>query len=70
MTADVIIAKGQANFYVLSEFGMQFPNAVLISLFVTKCRYVAGLFGKKDKINIAAVLKEVNGRITMGNELP
>ena len=65
--ADVIIAKGQANFYVLSEFGTQFPNAVLISLFVTKCRHVAGLFGHKDKVNIAAVLKEVNGRITMEN---
>ena len=68
--ADVVIAKGQANFYVLSEFGTQFPNAALISLFVTKCRHVAGLFGQKDKVNIAAVLKEVNGLITMGNGLP
>jgi hypothetical protein len=68
--ADVIIAKGQANFYVLSEFGMQFPNAVLISLFVTKCRHVAGLFGQKEKVNIAAVLKEAHAEMAFGNGLP
>jgi uncharacterized protein with ATP-grasp and redox domains len=67
--ADVIIAKGQANFYVLSEFGTQFPKAVIISLFVTKCRHVAGLFGLKDKVNIAAVLKEAHAPMALENGL-
>lgn len=68
--ADVVIAKGQANFYVLSEFGAQFPDAVLISLFVTKCRHISGLFGQKEKVNIAAVIKEAHSPITLKNGLP
>jgi damage-control phosphatase, subfamily I len=65
--ADVIIGKGQANFYVLSEFGMQFPHAALISLFVTKCRPVSRFFGAGDKISVAAVIKEANGKMLYGN---
>jgi uncharacterized protein with ATP-grasp and redox domains len=65
--ADVIIGKGQANFYVLSEFGMQFPKATLISLFVTKCRHVSRFFGKDGKISIAAVIKEAHGEMLFGN---
>jgi damage-control phosphatase, subfamily I len=66
--ADVIIAKGQANFYIFSEFGMDFPNAVLVSLFVTKCDVISGLFGCKGKVNIAAVIKEKNGPLLIRNE--
>jgi uncharacterized protein with ATP-grasp and redox domains len=63
--ADVIIAKGQANFYVFSEFGERFPRAAVISLFSAKCAPVARLFGHEGKINIAAVIREaseVSGR--------
>jgi hypothetical protein len=60
--ADVIITKGQANFYVLSEFGMEFPNATIISLFVTKCDLVSDIFGLKGKVGIAAILKEKKGK--------
>jgi uncharacterized protein with ATP-grasp and redox domains len=66
--ADVIIAKGQANFYVLSEFGMEFQKAAIISLFVTKCQCISGLFGLKGKVSIALVLKEPNGAIKVGKE--
>ena len=68
--ADVIIAKGQANFYVLSEFGGQFPNAAIVSLFVTKCNYVSGLFGCEGRINVAAVIKDPNGPISIGKKTP
>jgi damage-control phosphatase, subfamily I len=64
--ADVIIAKGQANFYVLSEFGMDFPQAAIISLLATKCQCVSKLFGFNEKVNIAFVLKEANGAIKVG----
>jgi damage-control phosphatase, subfamily I len=66
--ADVIIAKGQANFYVLSEFGMEFPQAAIISLLVTKCQSVSRVFGLNGKVNIAAVIKEPNGAIKRGKE--
>jgi hypothetical protein len=64
--ADVIIGKGQANFYVLSEFGKNFPNAAIISLFVTKCKCVSRQFGHEGKVNIAALLKDVGGPVTTG----
>ncbi len=66
--ADIIIAKGQANFYVLSEFGMDFPHAAIICLFVTKCRHISRLFKQtdEDKIMVATVLKEKNTIITVG----
>jgi damage-control phosphatase, subfamily I len=66
--ADVVIAKGQANFYVLSEFGTDFPKAAIISLFVTKCQCISGLFGLKGKANIAAIIKEPGGAILVGKE--
>jgi damage-control phosphatase, subfamily I len=66
--ADVIIAKGQANFYILSEFGMEFPNAAIVSLFVTKCRCVSRLFGLNGKATIAVVVKEAGGAIKVGKE--
>lgn len=68
--ADVIIAKGQANFYVLSEFGGQFPNAMIVCLFATKCNYVSGLFGCEGRINVAAVIKDRGGPMTIGKKTP
>jgi uncharacterized protein with ATP-grasp and redox domains len=68
INADVIIAKGQANFYVLSEFGMEFPNATIISLFVTKCDCVTRLFGLSGKESIAVVVKEAGGPIKFGKD--
>ena len=56
--ADVIIGKGQANFYVLHEFGAQFPQAAIISLLVTKCRYVSGYFSQEGKVSVAAIIQE------------
>jgi uncharacterized protein with ATP-grasp and redox domains len=66
--ADVIIGKGQANFYVLSEFGADFPDADVISLFVTKCKHVSRAFGTEEKVNIAAIIKEAGGIVKMGKE--
>ncbi|HEX7509670.1 MAG TPA: ARMT1-like domain-containing protein, partial [Chitinivibrionales bacterium] len=68
--ADVIIGKGQANFYVLSEFGEQYPRATVISLFATKCNYVSRQFGFEGKVNIASVLKAAGGRVTIGKSAP
>lgn len=45
--ADLIISKGQANFYVLSEVLESLP-AVLF-LLTTKCDYASGFFGFKGK---------------------
>jgi hypothetical protein len=49
--ADLIIAKGQANFYTFSEYPPK--RAALIFLFSTKCDPVAQLFGKQGKVGIA-----------------
>ena len=56
MTADVIIGKGQANFYTLSTYRSRFSNTV-ISLFRTKCDCISSIFGKKGKIGIATVIE-------------
>ncbi|KAF0245219.1 MAG: hypothetical protein FD180_1766 [Planctomycetota bacterium] len=55
-SADVVIGKGQANYYVLSEHKDEIPGRV-VSLLRTKCDYVSGEFGLKGKVSIAAVLK-------------
>ncbi|MCE9580925.1 MAG: ARMT1-like domain-containing protein [Planctomycetes bacterium] len=55
-TADVVIGKGQANYYVLTEHKDEIPGRV-ISLLRTKCDYVSGEFGLKGKVNVATVLK-------------
>ena len=53
--ADVVIAKGQANFYCLSEYRDQVPGEI-VSLFRTKCDVVSNLFGHSGHINIATIL--------------
>ncbi len=54
--ADVVIGKGQANYYVLTEHKDEIPGRV-VSLLRTKCDYVSGEFGLKGKVNVATVLK-------------
>jgi len=56
--SDVIIAKGQANYYVLSEYGDQFANATIACLFTAKCSHVWKQFGCTEKASIAAIIKE------------
>ncbi len=56
--ADLIIAKGQANYYVLSEFGDRFPNAAIACLFTAKCAGVWKAFGCTGKAAIAAIIKQ------------
>lgn len=54
--ADVVLGKGQANYYVLSEHKDDIPGRV-VSLLRTKCDYVSEEFGLKGKVSIAAVLR-------------
>ncbi len=56
VNADVIIAKGQANFYALSTYRSRFGSTV-ISLFRTKCDCISSVFGKKGKIGIATIIE-------------
>lgn len=54
--ADIVIGKGQANFYTLSTYRTKFQSKV-ISLFRTKCDCISSLFGKKGKIGIATIIE-------------
>lgn len=56
-TADLVMAKGQANYYVLSEYVKAYPRPV-ISLFSTKCHPVAGALGSAAKVNNIAMFLE------------
>jgi uncharacterized protein with ATP-grasp and redox domains len=52
--ADLVIAKGQANYYFFSEY----PNitrAPVVHLFTTKCDVVSRRFGRKGKFALALV---------------
>jgi len=55
--SDLIISKGQANFYVLSEHLHELPPVVF--LLTTKCDYVSKLFGFSGK---GCVIKLANTR--------
>lgn len=54
-TADLIIAKGQANYYALTEYRSKVPGKIAF-LFRTKCEIVSKDFGETGKINIAVLL--------------
>jgi len=54
--ADIVITKGQANFYVFSEYKEEIPGNIFC-LFTTKCDPVSSIFGFKGKINLAVQLK-------------
>lgn len=51
-TADIVITKGQANYYVVSEYRREIPGRVFC-LFATKCEPVSQVFGLKGKVNLA-----------------
>lgn len=53
--ADLVIAKGQANFYFFSEY-RDITKAKVVLLFTIKCNPVARIFNKKGKVGIATVL--------------
>ena len=52
---DLIIAKGQANYYVFSEHKNEI-NCPIVSLFRTKCPVVYNIFHANENISIAAIL--------------
>jgi hypothetical protein len=54
-TADLIVTKGQANFYVMEEFAPKIGQKIAC-LFSTKCDPISAKFGLKGKVNIAALL--------------
>ena len=56
--ADCIIAKGQANWYLFSEFASVFPKATIVSLLVTKCSAVSSAFASPHNISIAAIIAD------------
>ena len=54
-TADLVIAKGQANYYALTEYRSKVPGKIAC-LFRTKCEIVSNDLGETGKINIALLL--------------
>jgi len=54
-TADLIIAKGQANYYALTEYRSKVPREIAC-LFRTKCEIVSNELGETGKINVAILL--------------
>jgi uncharacterized protein with ATP-grasp and redox domains len=52
---DLIVCKGQANFYVFSEYKKELKQKI-VCLFRTKCSVVSQIFGKKENINIALLI--------------
>lgn len=54
-TADLVIAKGQANYYALTEYRSEVPGEVAC-LFRTKCEIVSNELGETGKINVAILL--------------
>lgn len=53
--ADLLIAKGQANYYVFSEHKNE-VGCPIVCLFRTKCKLVSGIFNAKENINVAVIL--------------
>jgi len=53
--ADLIIAKGQANYYALTEYNSKVPGKIAC-LFRTKCEIVSNDLGETGKINVAKIL--------------
>jgi uncharacterized protein with ATP-grasp and redox domains len=54
-TADLIIAKGQANYYALTEYKPKVSGEIAC-LFRTKCEIVSNDLGETGKINVAILL--------------
>jgi hypothetical protein len=53
--ADLIIGKGQANFYAFCQNRRAFPGKIA-ALFRTKCAVISRLFNHEENIGIAALL--------------
>jgi len=54
-TADLVIAKGQANYYALTEYRSKVPGTIAC-LFRTKCEIVSNELRETGKINVAILL--------------
>jgi len=54
--ADLIVCKGQANFYTFSE-NSDYYTCPVVSLLRTKCDWATAYFGLTGKRNIAAILQ-------------
>jgi len=54
-TADLVIAKGQANYYTLTEYRSKVPGEIAC-LFRTKCEIVSNDLNETGKINVAILL--------------
>jgi len=54
LDCDLVIAKGQANYYFFSTY-RTLTKAPVVHLFTTKCDLVARQFGRKGKIGIAVL---------------
>jgi len=54
-TADLVIAKGQANYYALTEYRSKVPGEIAC-LFRTKCELVSNDLGETGKINVATLI--------------
>ena len=54
-TADLVIAKGQANYYALTEYRPNVPGQIAC-LFRTKCELVSNDLRETGKINVAILL--------------
>jgi len=54
-TANLVIAKGQANYYALTEYKSKVPVQI-VCLFRTKCEIVSNELGETGKINVAILL--------------
>jgi len=67
--ADVVVGKGQANYYVLTEHRAAIPGQV-VSLLRTKCDIVSGEFGLTGKVSVATVLERVTGAASSGPGAP
>ena len=53
--ADLIIAKGQANYYAVTEYNSKVPGKIAC-LFRTKCEVVSNELGETGKINVAKLI--------------
>ena len=54
--ADLIVSKGQANFYLFSDYKKELSCPVMC-LLTTKCPYVSSYFKKTELISVAKMLK-------------
>lgn len=55
--SDLIVTKGQANFYVMEEHKSEIGPPIAC-LFSTKCNHVSSYFNLTGKINIATLLRK------------